>query len=344
MAVVEKGNRYGDFWSSANRRTQKPPYVRPLPYDYRMGKILNKHPRWVPGTVDIRNSVPLANGYDTNLGVVTTSNAALAKIYDRLEQSESLLVAWKERQSALDLIASNLRRLVQIAKAVKRRDPKVVRRVLRRNPKAKDVIKTPAGLWLEYHFAIVPTILDLHHAAGILGFEFPVEKLSESSLTKTILDYRYSSNYWHRSDEFNTVTKIEGEIYGLNPNIQLASMLGFGQPLSVAWEMTPFSWFIDYFVNVGELTTNLQPRFPGVKVRNHSTTTFIKCRGKLGDFYSKPSTYAYFSYESVFMTRRLSWPSFQLEFKSPFDLSGQRCSYIAAVLINLLTSMKFKSS
>lgn len=342
MAIVEKGNRYGMFWSLADGRTQKPPYRKPLYYQLQAAKIFTVDNRaW--RTVDIRNDVPLSNGFDLDRGVAASSNKALSKIYDRLQQSEALLVAWKERQSALDLVASNLRRLVEIGRAVKRRDPKVVRRVMKRNPKAKDVVKTPAGLWLEYHFAIVPTILDLHHACGILGFEFPVEKLSESSLAP-VIDERKTSNR-HYSHEYMTVTKIEGEVYGLNPNIHLTSMLGFGQPLSVAWEMTPFSWFIDYFVNVGELVTNLQPRFPGVRTRNHSTTTFIKCRGKTGKpIRSNPRVDAYFTFESVYMRRRLDWPSFQLEFNSPFDLSGQRCSYIAAVLVNLLASMKPKKS
>lgn len=343
MAIVEKGDRFGDFWSTADRRVQRPPYVKPLPYDFRAGKVFSRDPVWVSTLpVDIANAVPLANGFETTTGVVTTSNKALSKIYDRLQQSEALLVAWKERQSALDLVAGNVRRLVEIARAVKKRDPKIVRRVMKRNPKAKDVAKTPAGLWLEYHFAIVPTIMDIHHACGLLGFEFPVEKLSESSMAVTNVDYKWSRGQMHRTAEFHTITKIEGEIYGLNPNIHLASMLGFGQPLSVAWEMTPFSWFIDYFVNVGELVTNLQPRFPGVLTRNHSTTTFIKCYGKDGTLVKEPSTFDYFTYESVYMKRTLGWPSFQLEFNSPFDLSGQRCSYIVAVLVNILTGFKTK--
>lgn len=340
---VQTGNRYGDYWTLATIAEQPKPYTRPLKYSSRGGKWFKKDPA---ATVDIRNRMPLANntGTDGYGGVVTASNKALNKLYDRLEQSEALLVAWKERQGALDLVTSNVRRLVTIARAVKRRDPKIVRRVLKRNPAAKDIVKSPSGLWLEYHFAIVPTIMDIHHACGVLGFEFPVEKLIVASAAETVLESGGGQFAWHEKYEYESIVKLTGEIYSLNPNLILASQLGFGQPLSVAWEMTPFSWFIDYFVNVGDLVKNLQPRFPGVKTRNHTTTKLVKCYGRNGYRNKEPLDQVNYNvFESFHMTRSLSWPSFQLEFNSPFDLKGQQCSYIVAVLGQILVSMKPKS-
>lgn len=339
----EKGERNSNFWQGQWCTLQKKPFVKPLPYTMRYG-------RWTGGAsgypTDIRNFIPLANGFleGAEGSRTASSNGALDKLYEKLEQSEALLVAWKERQSALDLMASNIGRLVRIARAVKRRDPKIVRKVMQRNPKGKDVAKTPAGLWLEYHFAIVPTIMDIHHAAGLLGFEFPVEKLSFSSGAESSRKTGNGTYQWYHNFQYKTFTKLTGEIYGLNPNIHLASMLGFGQPLSVAWEMTPFSWFVDYFVNVGQLVTNLQPRFPGVKVRNQATVILTKGRGSLGYRNREPvGQIPLKHFESVFMERRVGWPNYQLQFKSPFDLKGQQCSYIAAVLVNILSDFQRKS-
>lgn len=341
---VEKGNRYSTFWRLARRAVQPKPYERPLLYTTRGGKWLATAHSGKPE--DIRNRMPLANGWDLDGkgSVVTASNKALNKLYEKMEQSEALLVAWKERQGALDLVATNVGRLVRIARAVKRRDPKIVRRVLKRNPAAKDIIKTPSGLWLEYHFAIVPTIMDIHHACGLLGYEFPVEKLSASSGAVSERNVGNGHYQWYMSELFDTKVKLTGEIYSLNPNVTLATQLGFGQPLSVAWEMTPFSWFVDYFVNVGDLVKNLQPRFPGVKTRYNTTTVLIKSYGKSGYRNTEPVNAIKFDiYESFYMKRSLGWPSFQLEFNSPFDLKGQQCSYIVAVLGSILTSMKPKS-
>lgn len=339
MAYKKKGDRYSKFFAERWTSSQRKPYNTPLPYYATSG-------RWgsISGEpLDILNYIPLANGFhlDGYGGVVESSNKALNKVYAHMNQAESLLVAWKERQKAIDLVTSNVRRLVTIARAVKRRDPKIVRAVLKRNPSAKDIIKQPAGLWLEYHFGIVPTVMDIHHAMGVLGHEFPIDSFSYSSMANTELIEPIPRSGYFQGYTFKTITKIGGEIYGLNPDVALASMLGFGQPLSVAWEMTPFSWFVDYFVNVGELVKNVEPRFPGVRVRNQYTTTLIKSSGYLGykPYYS-PAKYDF--YTSHFMRRSTNWPSFQLEFKSPLDLKGQQCSYVVAVLVQLLTGMKKK--
>lgn len=323
------------------RSTQPKPYIKPLPYKHYSfigsGPVLYIH--------DPSGQIPLYNGtvLDGLGGVAEASNKALNKLYERLGQSEALLVAWKERQSAVSLLTSNLRRLVTIARAVKRRDPKIVRRVLKRNPKAKDIIKTPAGLWLEYHFAIVPTILDIHHACGVLGFDFPVDRLSFSSASLKSRENFRGSYQWYYGESFRSIVKLTGEIYALNPNGLLASSLGFGQPLSVAWEMTPFSWFVDYFVNVGEMCKNLEPRFPSVKTRYETMTKLILCDGKRGYCDSNPHAVKYMSYNSVCMERTLGWPSYQLTVSNPLSLKGQQLSYIAAVLAGMLTGMKPKS-
>lgn len=342
MVWKETGDRFGDAWSGRETTTQAKPYVRPLPYHMRSGK-------WIMvsdgNSSDIMNFIPLANGfnYDGAGSVNTASNKALSKVYARLNQAESLLVAWKERQKAIDLVTTNVRRLIKIALAVKRRDPKLVRAVLKRNPSAKDIIKQPAGLWLEYHFGIVPTVMDIHHAMGVLGFEFPVDKFHESSKASAEISSGGGTYQWMEYQKYDSIVKIGGEIYALNPDVQLASMLGFGQPLSVAWEMTPFSWFVDYFVNVGELIKNVEPQFPGVKVRGHYTTTLVKSNGYFGYRNSGPvSETPVNMYTSVYMNRQTYWPNYKLEFKSPLDLKGQQCSYVVAVLTQLLTGMKKK--
>lgn len=339
MAYIEKGDRYGTHWSARSTSTQPRPYAgKPLSYYHVGGTWLSTQE---PAFRDIMNNIPLSNGFylDGHGSVITASNKALSKVYTRLNQAESLLVAWKERQKAIDLVTSNIRRLIVIARAVKRRDPKIVRRVLKRNPNARDIIKQPAGLWLEYHFGIVPTIMDIHHSMGILGYEFPIDRFSFSSIAEASHVRPMPDDGVFFSHNFKSVVKMGGEIYGLNPDVQLASMLGFGQPLSVAWEMTPFSWFVDYFVNVGEMVKNLEPRFPGVLIRGQYTTRLIKGSGYIGN---KPmySAARMNFYNSFYMSRTTSWPGYQLEFKSPLDLKGQQCSYVVAVLTQLLTGMK----
>lgn len=263
-----------------------------------------------------------------------------------MSQASDLMVAWKERQSCIDLITSSIGKLVRIARAVKRRDPNIVRAIKRRKSKGWDVARDPASLWLQYHFAIVPTILDIHHAVGVLGYELPPVSFSYTSGGKFNSEYVFYSD-WDRKQYctiYNSIYfKIGGEIASVNPNVQLATMLGFGQPLSVIWEMTPFSWFIDYFVNVGQLVTNLECRFPGITFKNQYHTLFHKGQGMYMEDYSNPNYKdVYVPGSFVHMKRALGWPSYAPTFKNPLELKPQQCSYIAAVLVNLLSSFADK--
>lgn len=335
----EKGGRYTRAWSGRWCESQPRPYTRPLPY-LAFGGTQSGYPDGY--LEDIRSFVPLANGFGWDQGVASASNKALDKLYDQMNQAESLRVAWLERQKSMQLVTGNLRRLITIARAVKRRDPRIVRRVLKRNPKARDIVKQPAGLWLEYWFGWQPFVADLHHALGVFGYEFPSQPLHASGRSETVDHYNRNVTYdWIHWFQYDTRVKIGGEIYAIDPNLTLASSLGFGQPLSVAWEMTPFSWVVDYFVNVGSMLKNLEPRFPGLKFRNQYTTTFITMSGYQGYRNSEgPGDVPFNQMTGFYMRRTGGWPSYQLEFSSPLDLSGQRCSYLASVLIQLLTGMK----
>ena len=332
MAWKEKGDRYGSFWSGRETSTQKAPYGKPLPYLALGGTAAQSGgvPEW---PIDIRNRVPLANGYGWG-PTPSAVNKALSKLYDQLEQSESLRVAWKEREKALALVTSSLRTIVRIARAVKRRDPRIVRAIIGKDPSKKDILKTPADIWLAYNFGIVPTIMDIHHGLGIFGFDPPVMKLQ----ARATVPY----NRWGEGDFGTRLQKdsvvLGGEIYQFDPNVSLASRLGFGQPLSVAWEMTPFSWFVDYFVNVGDMLKNLEPRFPGIHIRNQYTSVFCRYAPTDFNFYGSIHTYSGF-----YFRRTLGWPSFQLEFPILDGLRVKQASYIASVAIQLLSSMKKKA-
>lgn len=269
-------------------------------------------------------------------GFVSAQNKALDKLYEEMNQASDLLVAWKERQTTIDMVTGAIRTLVRVARAVKRRDPRIVRAVLAKNPEAKDIVKTPAGLWLAYHFGIVPTVHDIHSALGLFSQEFPTCEFSHTSGAD------YTSIGPNNEDwdvRYHCRVKLGGYVSSINPHLNLAQRLGFGQPLSVIHEMTPFSWFIDYFTNVGQLVTNLEPRFPGFEFGGTYTT-----RRALYNAVYRVRSWGR-SQESVqgrWYVRQPGWPNYVLEFKSPLDLKSQQCSYIAAVLVQLLTSMKPK--
>lgn len=97
------------------------------------------------------------------------------------------------------------------------------------------------------------------------------------------------------------------------------------------------SWVLDYFVNVGELLKNLEPRFPGLSFSNTATTKFYQYNG--GTSYSQND---YFYYSGVGLKRQKGWPSYQLAFPIVDGLKAKQASYLVAVAIQLISSIMKK--
>lgn len=316
---------------------QPRPYRKPLPYAYHDTVLVSG---------DVSRTDQAEAYFSDALEPDFVSNKALSKIYEQLNQVESLRVAWIERQKAIDLVTSSVRTLIRIAAAVKRRDPKIVRAVLRRNPTAKDIIKTPSGLWLSYHFGWKPTVMDIHHAMGLFAESIPPLKVEGSSRGTVVIDTRpgifdtYREGFFFEVDK---IVKIGLKVAGINANVNLATSLGFGQPLSVAWELTTMSWIVDYVVNVGEFIKNFEPRFPGLTLTDEYTTTLLKGVVKRGYrvAWNRPWE-ADQVWNAFSMQRKLGLPNFELVFSSPADLKGQQLSYVVAVLLPMLIDIKKK--
>lgn len=339
MKNPNSGNRYGAYVKYVPVYASNPkPYHKPseyagytvkrvsfaLPYDY-------IDPTWPPSwyAKDLINSRACHDAL-TEVFFDSAANKALDKLYDKMGQLSDLRVAWKERQTAVDQLTSGIRSLVTIIRAVKRRDPKIVRKVLRKyknEPDIHDLVKTPAGLWLGYWFGVAPTVSDIHHAAGIFNHEFPVLKLDAVG--------GFSDEVAH-SDTHSTIyrlkCKIGGNIVGIDPHVSLASRLGFGQPLSVGLEMVPFSWLVGYFVNIDQLVRNLEPQFPGIQIADKYTTY-------VGEYSSAEwySSTDYLNATCYFHRRKLGWPDYTLETSGLEALNLKRLSYITSVAAILIS-------
>lgn len=275
----------------------------------------------------------------------TASNKALDKLYEDMSQKGDLLVAWKQRQQAIDQATGIVGGAVRAIRAIKRRDPKILRAILRKHPGARDIASQPSSIWLGYWFGIVPTIGDLHHALGIFSTELPSSFFSHTGGINSSVD-------WGRLDKAQegfrgqcaVRCKIGGRVSAVDPNVQLATMLGFGQPVTVALELVPFSWLLNYFVNVKQLATNLEPRFPGFIFGQQYTTFSMKFTGTYSHYETigpnKGQLTVTCANRMNYVRRHTLWPRYGLEFSSPASLSGQRLSYIAAVAVQLLSGFK----
>lgn len=122
---------------------------------------------------------------------------------------------------------------------------------------AKKTNKALSNLWLEWHFGLSPLIKDCQEAMKVLTDPIPKTVIKGSSeefvrYLRTMEDPANPGTF--RADYGVTRVRFRQgmNIAITNPNLGLAGQLGLVNPASLAWEIIPFSFVADWFVNVGD--------------------------------------------------------------------------------------------
>lgn len=137
---------------------------------------------------------------------------------------------------------------------------KIRRRVkkARREGRGMHAASSLSAAWLEYNFAIRPLVGDISVASSL--YSNPNEVLRKINLTVTaskkvaLNDTRYDiyneGSRLHYNVQANRRMSVT---YSVVDAEQVADKaLGLNAPLASAWELVPFSWVIDYVVNIGD--------------------------------------------------------------------------------------------
>lgn len=170
-----------------------------------------------------------------------------------------------ERQQVLDLISSTAKRLAK-AYALLRyaRNPFAAAKVLgvkwkhRRKHSAK---KSAANLWLELQYGWKPLLSDVHSAAEQLA-EWNLRISKQWYKAGHTVQKTFSSEVTVRGVERtsrNTNMRISKTVF-FSVNSETARRLveiGLTNPASIAWEATPYSFVVDWFLPVGKYLDNL---------------------------------------------------------------------------------------
>lgn len=128
----------------------------------------------------------------------------------------------------------------------------------RREGRGMHAASSLSAAWLEYNFAIRPLVGDINVATAL--YQDPHMVLSKINLTVTaserVSDLRKFRNIVNSGDtiryncEANRRMSVTYSIVDASKVADRA--LGLNAPSASAWELVPFSWVIDYVVNVGE--------------------------------------------------------------------------------------------
>lgn len=135
-----------------------------------------------------------------------------------------------------------------------------------KSPKGKAFgsLKYPAHLWLTYTYGIRPLLGTIFGSQkeiqGLLRNEMDHLKVTASSTEKSprVRLYTYSGGYTHAMDTvglYKRSVTIGTSLYSQNYDITRFTSLN---PASIAWELIPYSFVVDWFVDIGGYLRNLE--------------------------------------------------------------------------------------
>lgn len=133
--------------------------------------------------------------------------------------------------------------------------------------------KQLASAHLEVIFGWTPLLQDIHAATStVIQDAIPKQWISASA--SDLIDYKNSvwRGYWVHSTGLVRVRVRRAAAVNLqNPNLWLIERAGLLNPASVAWDLVPWSFVVNMFVNTGQLVNSITD-FCGLSFSDGTTT------------------------------------------------------------------------
>lgn len=229
-------------------------------------------PRSQPVVFDAPNIAPNHHlDAKSDAQFVFTQNRCRAKFGEKVNEAAELALLFAERKKAADLIGARANNLACFFKNLfKKEFRKAGRCIGIAKTNASKIQRNLNRAHLEYDYGWRPLLSDIHTAVGLLENPYPKAKVRVGTRTRNWTPWPGSPPYgwWStHSCSMGAVVHVD------NPGLYRASSAGLINPLSVAWELVPFSFLIDWFVPVGSLISSLTD-LVGVSLEKDYTTNF----------------------------------------------------------------------
>lgn len=207
---------------------------------------------------------------------------------------------------------------------------------LRRNKKGSisDIAKAFSDLWLEYHFSVLPTISDIDNLMNALHDQ--VNNARRPARVRASYKNEYTSNITKSTQTIQTFScnvskwsaykQIVKFGYTLKPEYQ-GAIIPWNEAFGLTWrdvvpslyELTPYSWLLDYVTNVGDYVNLLSLQRShiqdGWRVIINDVSNFTSASPGAVTFSSTKPKQILSSRGSVCVARKFSFS------RSPYDLS-----------------------
>jgi hypothetical protein len=193
-------------------------------------------------------------------------NEAIASAWANVDESEiQLLASLGEFPETLRWIASIYRRSLTVIRLYNRKRSflKAVYFAARKTSK-REYANLGSELWLEYRYAFRPLVFEMKQAVEAL------HSIISKNDRHTGRGYKFCestnfSNYENSESNDRVFVQFDrtectwtqycaGVLYRIENDLSNAlTVWGIDQPLESAWELIPFSFIIDWFINIGDL-------------------------------------------------------------------------------------------
>lgn len=217
-----------------------------------------------------------------------------AKILEKLkDQSVNVAQVFAERKLTADLIGDTAIRLASSFSALKKGDIRGAARrlgvgVSRRKTTAfnreygRNKNRAISNGWLELQYGWRPLLQDVYGSAEFLAKKqsHEIHRVVRSKITQPFSDDSYgpaSPNYWDVLIEKQSSFDYNCTVRFTTTGAELASAkeAGLLNPLSLGWELLPFSFVVDWFLPVGNYLNSLDATI-GLSFNSGCYTTFLK--------------------------------------------------------------------
>lgn len=260
-------------------RTEEHPYVKTDSSRYD-NVFWYKNPTWPSGNTGTGGNTGLANFQMKQRWTNNDDIALLGKLREAVAGSDfNLGVFLGEGNQALSMIANAANRVGAAMFAMKRGRPIHAAWILTRGTdRERKRHLTSANNWLELQYGWLPLLADAHDGAIFLAhhLEYPLQKVIRvSHFSGAELDLSINASVCR---PIKTSGFTRKSIKAIIAEKDVAQLSGLTDPLSVAWELVPYSFVIDWFIPIGNylaargLSSSLSGKFV--------TSTIVKSEWK----------------------------------------------------------------
>lgn len=270
-SVMERGAR---TWM-----TQPRPWITPLPYRYSVGKFTNllNTSEYTYDPVSILGNMDelLDNKYAKK-----ARNVAYADFISKLKPAQAqMLTTYAERRKTWGMITQRAVALTAGLIAIKTGNVHALKQAWGRHAKVRTNLRKAGSHVLEYSFGWAPLVSDLSAAVEVVANGVPPVRITGRAKSPTqVAEWVPTQMAYYRGGFQNTDSwdaRMGATIRMNNPNLALANQLGLLNPVATLWELTPWSFVVDYVVNIGEFISSFTD-FAGLELTDEYTTTSYK--------------------------------------------------------------------